>query len=72
MHSLTSALDGGKCSASRPGRFILREIAPDTHSIRGWLAPIAGLDAVVKRKFPAPAGTGTPDHPATQPATPNH
>jgi len=28
---LTSALDGGEWSASRPGRFIPRERAPDTH-----------------------------------------
>jgi hypothetical protein len=28
MHSLTSALDGGEWSASRPGRFTPRERAP--------------------------------------------
>jgi len=28
----------------------------------------AGLDAVVKDKFPAPAGTRTPDHPRRTPA----
>jgi len=28
------------------------------------VGPRAGLDTVVKRKFPAPAGTRTSDHPA--------
>jgi len=32
-HSLTSALDGGKWSASRPGRFTPKEKAPGTHWI---------------------------------------
>jgi hypothetical protein len=30
IHSLTSALDGGEWSASRPGRFTPREGAPGT------------------------------------------
>jgi len=51
MHSLTSAQDGGEWSASCPGRFARRKRAPSTH----WIE---------KRKFPAPAGTQTPDHPA--------
>jgi hypothetical protein len=34
-HSLTSALDGGEWSASRPGCFTTRERAPGTHWIRG-------------------------------------
>jgi hypothetical protein len=41
-HSLTSALDGGEWSASRPGRFTLRERAPDTHWIGGWVGPRSG------------------------------
>jgi len=32
---LTSALDGGEWSASRPGRFTPREIAPGIHWIGG-------------------------------------
>jgi hypothetical protein len=32
---LTSALEGGDCSVSRPGRFTPRERAPGTHSIGG-------------------------------------
>jgi hypothetical protein len=38
----TSALDGGECSASRPGRFIRKKRAPGTHCIRGWVGPRAG------------------------------
>jgi hypothetical protein len=47
IHSLTSALDGGGWLASRPGRFTLRERAPGTHWIGGWVGPRAVLDAVV-------------------------
>jgi hypothetical protein len=49
-HSLTSALDGGEWSASRPGRFTPRERAPGTHWIGDWVGPRAGLDVVVKKK----------------------
>jgi len=45
---LTSALDKGEWSASRPGRFTSRERAPGTHWIGGWVDPRAGLDAVKK------------------------
>jgi hypothetical protein len=41
---LTSALVGGEWSSSRPGRFTLRERAPGTHCIGGWVDPRAGLD----------------------------
>jgi hypothetical protein len=51
---LTSALDGGEWSASRLGRFTLREIVPGTHWIGGWVGLRVGLDAVVKRKIPSP------------------
>jgi hypothetical protein len=40
---LTSALDGGDWSASRPGRFTPRGV---------WVDPRAGLDAVARRKNP--------------------
>jgi hypothetical protein len=53
-HSLTSALDGGEWSVSRPGRFTPRERAPGTHYMGGWVGPRAVLDAVVKRKIPSP------------------
>jgi hypothetical protein len=53
-HSLTSALDGGEWSASRPGRFTPWERIRGTHWIRGWVGPRAVLDAAVKRKFYSP------------------
>jgi len=37
-----------------PRRFTLRERAPGTHWIGGWVGPRAVLDAVVKRKIPSP------------------
>jgi hypothetical protein len=39
MHPLTSALDGGEWSASRPGRFTPRERAPGIHWTGGWVGP---------------------------------
>jgi len=44
---LTSALDGGEWSASRPGRFAPRERVPGTHWLGGWVGPRAVLDAVL-------------------------
>jgi hypothetical protein len=49
-HSLTTALDGGEWSASRPGRFTPRVRAPGIHWIGGLVGPRAGLDAVEKKK----------------------
>jgi hypothetical protein len=43
---LTSALDGGEWSASRPGGFINGERDPIAHWIAAYLGPRAGLDAV--------------------------
>jgi hypothetical protein len=45
---LTSALDGGESSASRPGRFTPGEIAPGTHWIGSWVDPRTGLEDVEK------------------------
>jgi hypothetical protein len=59
-HSWTSALGGGKWSASLPGRFTPRETAPGTHSIGGKLGPRAGLDAVAKGKIPSPCRNANP------------
>jgi hypothetical protein len=53
-HSLTSVLDGGEWSVSRPSRFSPRERAPGTHWVGGWVGPRAVLDVVVKRKIPSP------------------
>jgi hypothetical protein len=57
---LTSALDGGDLSASRPGRFTPEERAPGTQWTAGWVGPRAVLDAVAKRKKTASAGNRTP------------
>jgi hypothetical protein len=67
-HSLTSALDGGGWSASRPGHFTPRERAPGTNWIGGLMAPRAILDAVVKRKIPSPRRESDPRTPIVQPA----
>jgi hypothetical protein len=48
---LTSALVGGKWSASRPGRFTPGERTPETYWIGGWVDPSAGLDDEEKRKL---------------------
>jgi hypothetical protein len=44
---LISALGGSEWSASR---FTPGETASDTHCIKGWVGPRAGLDAMEKRK----------------------
>jgi hypothetical protein len=51
---LTSALDGGEWSASRPGRFTPRESAPGASGMGGWVGPRACLDTVVKSSQPPP------------------
>jgi hypothetical protein len=66
-HSLTSELDGGEWSASRPVRFTPRERAPGTHWIGGWMGPRAELDAVVKRKIPSPRRESNSRTPIIQP-----
>jgi len=43
MHTLTSELDGGESSASRPGRFTPRERVPGNHWIRGWVGLLGCL-----------------------------
>jgi hypothetical protein len=49
---LTSALVGGECSASLPGRFIPRQWAHGIHSIGGWKGLRAGSYAVEERIRP--------------------
>jgi hypothetical protein len=41
---VTSALDAGEWSASRPGRFTPGEIALGTHWIGGWVGPRCDKD----------------------------
>jgi hypothetical protein len=65
--SLTSVLDVGEWSASRPGRFTPRERPPGSHSIGGWVGSWAGLDTVVKRKIPSPHRESNPRIPIVQP-----
>jgi hypothetical protein len=63
MHFLTSALDGGEWSDSRPGSFTPRERASDTHWIGGWVGFRGLLDAVVEKEIPSPrreSNSGTP------------
>jgi hypothetical protein len=49
---LTSTLEEGEWSASRPGRALPPgERAPGTHCIGGWVGPRAGLDAEVRGKI---------------------
>jgi hypothetical protein len=67
IHSLTSALDGGEWSASRPSHFTLREGVPGTHWIGGWVGPRAILDVVVKRKIPSLSQESNPRTPIVQP-----
>jgi hypothetical protein len=66
-HCLTSALDGGEWSDSRPGHFTPRETASITHWIGGWVGPRAVLEAVVKRKIPSPHRESNPRTPIVQP-----
>jgi hypothetical protein len=65
-HSLTSALDGGELSASRPGRLTSKDKAPGTHWIGGWVYTRAGLDTVSKREIPSTCRESNPDHPIVQ------
>jgi hypothetical protein len=65
-HSLTSTLDGGEWSVSRPDRFTPKERAPGTNWIGGWVGHRAGMDAVVKR-IPSPHRKSKPRTPIIQP-----
>jgi hypothetical protein len=53
---LTSALDGGEWSASRPSRSITAEIASSLQFIGSWVGRRTSLDVMEKRKIPAPVG----------------
>jgi len=54
LHILTLALVRGEWSDSFPSCFTLRERAPSTHWIGGWVGPRTSLDAAVRRKIPSP------------------
>jgi hypothetical protein len=68
-HSLTSGLDGGEWSDSRPGHFNPRERVTSTHWIGGWVGPCAGLDMVSNREVPSPYRESNPNHPIIQSVT---
>jgi hypothetical protein len=57
---LTSALDGGQWSASRPGRFSRGERGTGTNCGGGWVRSRTSPNAVAKRETPSPAGNRTP------------
>jgi hypothetical protein len=63
---LTSALDGGEWSASRPGRLTPEERTPSTHSTGGWVGPRTGLDAVKRKIMTLPESN--PGRPARRPS----
>jgi hypothetical protein len=62
---LTSVLDGGEWSASRP--FTSWDMAPGTHCIGGLVGLISGLDAVEKKIF-CPCREQNPYRPARSPS----
>jgi hypothetical protein len=66
---LTSALDGGEWSATRPGRVIPRERNPGEQWIGGRVEPRVGLDALVKRKVPSLGWDSNPRLSNPQPST---
>jgi hypothetical protein len=64
---LTSALDEGEWSVSRPGRFTPRGRAPNTPWIGDCVGPRAVLGTVVKRNIPSPRRESKPRTPIVQP-----
>ncbi|KDR20851.1 hypothetical protein L798_04655 [Zootermopsis nevadensis] len=60
---LTSAPDGGKWSASYPGRALPPGKEPGTHWIGGWVGPRAGLDAEAGGKILCPRRGSNPSRP---------
>jgi hypothetical protein len=64
---LTLALDGCEWATSHPSHFTLRERAPITHWIGGWVGPRAGLNTMEKRKIFCPYEESNLRHPAHSP-----
>jgi hypothetical protein len=60
---LTSALDGGEWSASRPDRALSRERTPGAHCTGGWVGLRAGLDTEARGKILCPCRGSNPDRP---------
>jgi hypothetical protein len=64
---LTSALDGGEWSASRPGRaFTPGERTLGTHRTGGWVGPRAGLDTEARGKILCPCRGSNPNRTVVQ------
>jgi hypothetical protein len=63
---LTSALDGGEWSTSRPGRFTPEERAPGTHRIGGWM-DLSRSGQFGEEKILDPTGTRNSDPLVVQP-----
>jgi hypothetical protein len=62
---MTSALDGGEWSASRPGRaFTPGERTPGTYCTEGWVGPRAGLDTEDRGKIVCACRGSNPGRPA--------
>jgi hypothetical protein len=61
---ITSALDGGKWSASHPSYFTPGEGTYSTHWIGGRVGPRANLDVVARRKILRPCWELNSSHPA--------
>jgi hypothetical protein len=57
---MTSALDGGEWSASRPGRALPSVKDPGTHYTGGWVGLRTGLDTEARGKIFASAGDRAP------------
>jgi hypothetical protein len=65
---LTSALDGGEWSVSRPGFFISGGHYPGTHFLGGWVGPCAELEAVKNRNISCPRQQSNPGRSARSPS----
>jgi hypothetical protein len=65
---LTSVLDGGEWSASRPGCFAPGERVPGTHWTGGWVKLRANLNAVEWRQVSCPCRESIPSRTAHSPS----
>jgi hypothetical protein len=64
---MTSALDGGECSAPCHGRaFTPGERTPGTHWTGGWVGPRAVLDTEDRGKILCPCWGSNPNHPVDE------